>query len=203
MCGQNATLRGMTDQPAKRQSIPEHATKVFSGILFDVYQWEQELYDGSTATFEKLKRRDSAVIIPVCEDGLILIEEDTQPGRATVVTFPGGQVEDGEDPMEGGMRELLEETGYTSDEVIPWKRVSPGSKIDWTVHFFIARKARKVAEPLEQAGEKIAISTIAFDELLMLPDNPLFQQREVIPDLLYARYDEEKRAALKSLLYGS
>src|SRR5215467_9321922 len=32
--------------------IPEHAERVFQGKIFDVYQWPQKLYDGSTATFE-------------------------------------------------------------------------------------------------------------------------------------------------------
>ena len=45
--------------------MPEHAKKVFSGVMFDVYQWEQEMYDGSTATFEKLTRPDTAQVIPV------------------------------------------------------------------------------------------------------------------------------------------
>ena len=36
--------------------IPKNATKVFSGKTFDVYQWEQEMFDGSKKIFEKLKR---------------------------------------------------------------------------------------------------------------------------------------------------
>jgi hypothetical protein len=35
------------DQPTK---FPASAKKVFEGVLYDVYQWPQKLYDGSTAT---------------------------------------------------------------------------------------------------------------------------------------------------------
>jgi len=29
--------------------------EVHQGVIFDVYQWEQEMYDGSIKIFEKLK----------------------------------------------------------------------------------------------------------------------------------------------------
>lgn len=45
--------------------IPSHAVKVFSGVIFDVYQWQQELFNGETATFEALRRPSTVVIIPV------------------------------------------------------------------------------------------------------------------------------------------
>lgn len=45
--------------------IPSHATKVFSGVIFDVYQWEQELFNGNIATFEALRRPSTVIIIPV------------------------------------------------------------------------------------------------------------------------------------------
>lgn len=35
--------------------LPPQAKKVFTGQIFDVYQWEQEMYDGSFETFEMLK----------------------------------------------------------------------------------------------------------------------------------------------------
>ncbi|KKP89624.1 MAG: NUDIX hydrolase [Candidatus Moranbacteria bacterium GW2011_GWC2_37_73] len=35
------------EKPKSTQLIPEHAKKVFSGTFFDVYQWEQEMFDGS------------------------------------------------------------------------------------------------------------------------------------------------------------
>ncbi len=45
--------------------IPSHAVKVFSGVIFDVYQWEQELFNGNVSTFEALRRPSTVIIIPV------------------------------------------------------------------------------------------------------------------------------------------
>jgi ADP-ribose pyrophosphatase len=45
--------------------IPPHASKVFSGIIFDVYQWDQQLFNGKIATFEALTRSSTVIVIPV------------------------------------------------------------------------------------------------------------------------------------------
>lgn len=192
----------MTDRPPSNQPIPKDAKKVFTGVLFDVYQWEQELYDGSTTTFEKLRRRDSVVMVPVLPNGNFLIEEDTQPGRKAVLTFPGGQAEDGEEPLEAGLREMLEETGYTSDDIVLWKAVQPASKIEWASFIYVARNVRKVAEPHDQAGEKIVVREVSFDELFDVVVDPRFAIWEVRLDIALAKYEKERREQLKILFYG-
>ena len=35
--------------------VPKQAKRVFKGVIFDVYQWEQEMFDGTKEIFEKLK----------------------------------------------------------------------------------------------------------------------------------------------------
>ena len=192
----------MTERPEGRQPLPPSATKVFEGIIFDVYQWEQELFDGSTKTFEKLKRNDSGFVIPVLENGNILIVEDSQPGRDTVLTFPGGQTEPGEDPEEGVRRELREETGIGGGEFVLWKATNGMSKLDWVIYAFIGRNLTKVGEPDDSPGERIVTREITFDEFILLPDDPRFQNLEIVPELIHARYNEEKRDKLRARIYG-
>ena len=43
--------------------IPKDARCVFKGVIFEVWQWEQKMFDGSMATFERIKRPDTVVII--------------------------------------------------------------------------------------------------------------------------------------------
>lgn len=69
-------------RPASKQPIPQTAKRVFEGKLFDVYQWDQELFDGKTITFEKLKRPDTVNVIPITTDGQIVISEQEQTGTA-------------------------------------------------------------------------------------------------------------------------
>lgn len=140
--------------------IPPEAKRVFSGVIFDVYQWEQALYDGTTATFERLKRPDTVVILAQTVDGLYLTMQEEQPGKGSFASVPGGRVDPGETPLVAARRELLEETGYTSEEWEEYFSVQPVSKIDWSVHYFFARNCTKTAEQSLDSGEKIIVSTV-------------------------------------------
>jgi len=46
---------------------------IYKGIILDVYQWRQKLYDGSYATFEQAIRRKAADIIAAHDLSLIHI----------------------------------------------------------------------------------------------------------------------------------
>lgn len=150
----------------RKSIIPKHAKKVFEGVIFDVYQWEQELFDGSTAIYEKLMRPDTMIIFPILEDGRILLIEDSQPGEKTDLTAPAGKVDEGETPEETAQRELREETGYEPETVELWYSLQPHSKIDWFQYIFIGRNCRKVCEPECEPGERIELKPITFDELI-------------------------------------
>ena len=60
----------------------------------------------------------------------------------------GGYLEAGEDPLAAVQRELLEETGYQSNE---WKRlgsfVVDANRYVGTGHFFLAHNAQRISEP--------------------------------------------------------
>ncbi len=105
------------ERPKSNQPIPEHAKKVFGGIIFDIYQWEQEQFDGTIKTFEKAKRPDTVVVFPVLDDGKILLTKQEQPGRGSFIAATGGMMDQGEDVLSAAKRELLEESGYEADDL--------------------------------------------------------------------------------------
>ena len=159
----------MQDIPHYRSSrIPEEAKCVFEGVMFDIYQWEQELYDKSTATFEMIRRADSAAVYPVLPDGRILLVEDTQPNAGTQLTAPAGRVEPGETPMEAGYRELLEETGYKPESLELLYTDGFNAKVDTLIYVYIGKNAEKIQEADPGAGEIIIPKPVTFDELIDL-----------------------------------
>lgn len=188
--------------PNHYQPRPTHATQVFTGEIFNVWQWEQKQYDGSTKTFERLQRSDTTHTVGVLPDQKILLTHDEQPDRHGVLTPPGGRIEIGESPADAAQRELREETGYTAGELIPWHTYHPSSKIDWTVHAFIGRQLTKVAEPTPEPGERIDIRTFTFEEFLALGHNPAMRDLIIRLILLEALLNPAKQAELKQLLYG-
>ena len=178
-----------------KNPIPPHAKKVFNGQIFDVYQWEQEMFDGSYKTFEKISRNDSAVIIAITKDKKIVIEYQDQPNNLGMISTPAGALGEGEDPLRGAKRELLEETGYTSEDWLMWKMVTPHTRMQSTIHYFIARDCTKTATQNLDAGEKIRIELVDFDQFLALAESDDFRdwvlsryimQLHLHPDLLSA-----------------
>ncbi|MEK7175232.1 MAG: NUDIX hydrolase [Patescibacteria group bacterium] len=186
-------------RPKSEQPIPDNAKKVFGGVLFDVYQWEQELFDGTKTLFEKLKRSDSVVVFSVLDDGKIILTEQEQPGKEPFVGAAGGRVDDGEDILEAAKRELLEETGYEALEFILWDAQHPTSKIDWVIYTFIAKGLKKVADMNLDAGEKITLKPVSFDEFIEIGINKNFAEKEIIRILYEAKLHPEKKEELKKL----
>ncbi len=189
----------MVDNTTHREhDLPEGARRVFEGVLFDVYQWDQEMYDGSKRVFEKLVRRDSSVIVPILEDGRVLLIEDEQPARGKHLTFPGGVLDEGEVPEAGARRELLEETGYEPGVVESLFDVDPWSKIDWRIHYFLGRNCKKISEPLVQAGEKITLRPVSFEEFVELASTGQMDTEPAFGMMaLRAKADPEKMKELK------
>jgi ADP-ribose pyrophosphatase len=189
-------------RPKSNQPIPKNAKKVFKGIVFDVYQWEQEMFDGSKAIFEKLKRPDTVVILPILPTGEIILIEEKQPGSESVIGIPGGRIDKGEEVLEAAKRELLEETGYEAEKFILWDAQQIVNKIDWVIYVFIAKGLKKVADLKLDAGEKITLKPVTFEEFINIgtDTNARFIETEILPQLLEAKLDPKKKEELRKLL---
>ncbi len=165
--------------PPSKQPIPVTAKKVFSGKLFEVWQWEQKLYDGTTRTFEKIKRPPTVMILPITDQGKIVITQQEQPGEGPFIGLIGGIVDEKEDVLVAAKRELLEESGYTAQEFIMWDAIQLINKIDWPSYTFIAQGLKKVQEIHLDGGEKIALKEVTFDEFLALSHEEKFRDIEI------------------------
>ena len=176
--------------------------KVFQGEIFSVWQWEQEMFDGSKKTFERISRNDAASMIGVLPDKRILLIWDQQPDREGVLTPAGGGIEKGETPQEAATREFQEETGYITKKVIPLLSYTPAHKIEFTVSFFIGRDCKKVGEPMSDGGEKIELRFFTFDEFLALGQNEQLRDMRLRIMLLEAQIDPAKKEKLYTLLYA-
>ena len=180
--------------------VPVEAKCVFEGKIFDVYQWEQKMYDGSTATFEMLKRPDTVQIIPSRGDRIYLSHEE-QPNNALHYTFLGGRCEKGEEPLVTAQRELLEESGLISSNWELFKSYEPFHKFDWQIHYFVALNCRKVQDPHLDAGEKITVKEFSFPEFVDKVTEPGFGFNHFSFELLRIKNDPEALQKLKQRLY--
>lgn len=83
-----------------------------------------------------------------------------------VVAVPAGYLELGEQPLEAGARELLEETGYAA---VGWSPlgsfVVDGNRGCGTAHLFLATGAEQVTEADSGDLEEMVVRSVALHEL--------------------------------------
>jgi len=157
--------------PADAVLLPDNAARVFKGEIFDVYQWPQPLFDGSQATFEMLKRPDTVSVICVTGD-TVLVLDDEQPHGGSRVSFPGGRVDETDSSIEAAaQREVLEETGYSFQNWRLIKAWQPHTKMEWFIYILLAWDVADRQVPHHDAGEKITVHEVSFDELKNLVIN--------------------------------
>ncbi|HSW99609.1 MAG TPA: NUDIX hydrolase [Patescibacteria group bacterium] len=151
--------------PSHAKIVPDNATRVFKGVIFDVYQWPLKMFDGSVATFEMLRRPDTVQIIAIKNNEIVMIN-DEQPDRGVELTFPGGRTdEEDESWLASAQRELLEETGIACKN---WRLIAvyqPLPKIEQFVVWFLATDPVDERPQQLDAGEKITIEPLGFDDV--------------------------------------
>jgi len=165
--------------------IPKQAKRVFKGVIFDVYQWQQKMYDNSYTTFEMLKRPDTVQIIAITPNNKILIAKQKQPQyKNYFYSIFGGRVDPGESPLQAAKRELLEEAGYESND---WELITTKAlyhKIEWTMYNYVARNCRQTKKQALDKGEKIKVLKLNFAEFekIFLLDS--FRSQDIALDIL-------------------
>jgi len=142
-------------RPISKKPIPKDAKKVFSGELFEIYQWQQRLFDGTYAIFEKVKRiTDSVNVLLITDNNKIVLTKQQQPGMNEFIGVVGGMIDRGELPMQALEREILEESGYKASTYKILTAIHPIEKVDWVIYTFIARNLTKTTSPNLDSGEK-------------------------------------------------
>jgi ADP-ribose pyrophosphatase len=90
---------------------------LLEGGFLEVRRDDVRLPDGSTATREYIRHPGAVAVIPLLEDGrLVLVRQFRYPIGRTIVEFPAGKLDVGEAPLSCARRELAEETGYRARE---------------------------------------------------------------------------------------
>src|SRR5690625_5071332 len=125
------------------------ATKpIFNGNIIDVQVDKVELPDGKTSTREIVKHPGAVAVIPVTNDGkIIFVEQYRKPLERSLIEIPAGKIEENEAPDVTAVRELEEETGYTTDalEHITSFYTSPGFA-DEIIHLYYTDKLQQLDE---------------------------------------------------------
>ena len=88
---------------------------VYDGSFLKVTSDRVTLPDDSVTLREYIKHPGAVVILPVFDDGRVLLERQFRyPLGRVFIEFPAGKIDPGESTLACAQRELQEETGYTA-----------------------------------------------------------------------------------------
>lgn len=122
---------------------------------------------GHALNFYVIESVDWVNVIPITHQGDVVMVRQFRHGTEEFsLEVPGGMVDPGEEPLHSARRELLEETGYTCDELVPIGSVAPNPALfNNRCHSYVALGARRVGEQQLGGGEDIGVEIIPHDEV--------------------------------------
>ena len=168
----------MSDFEEKRISGEE----VYRGTFLRLHRDVVRLPDGSAAVREHLHHPGAVVIVPLLDDGRVVLERQYRyPLRRDFIELPAGKREEGEPALETAKRELLEETGYVASQ---WTRLGAIHNAigysDEALELFLARGLEQRGAKLD-AGEFLEVLAMPFEEALaMAADGRLSDVKTII-----------------------
>ncbi|GAB3862114.1 NUDIX hydrolase [Dactylosporangium cerinum] len=136
-------------QDPERPIVATSVRPVYASRWWQVEEHDVVHADGTPGMFNVLYCGDGVTVLAVTSDGeLYLIREYKYAISRHILQLPSGGVDDGEQPLQAAVRELLEETGLAASTWTSAGIVHPyPTNVAATVHLFIAHDARPVQDP--------------------------------------------------------
>jgi ADP-ribose pyrophosphatase len=127
---------------------------VLEGSFLTLKRDTVRLPDGKHATREYVQHPGAVMVIPLFDDGRVLMESQFRyPIGKVMYEFPAGKLDPDEGALACAKRELREETGYTAHEYVYLTRIHP--IISYSTEFIDIYLARGLiaGEPKLDDGE--------------------------------------------------
>ena len=112
----------------------------FTGKIVRIEVDDIELANGNPAYREVVRKNGGVCIVPLTNEGeVVFVNQFRYPYAEVVKEVPAGKMEANEDPLECGIRELSEETGYEAGKIIPLGVFYPSPGImDEVLYMYLA-----------------------------------------------------------------
>lgn len=138
------------------------------------------------------------VVATTATGDLVLIRQYRFGTDRVELEIPGGAVNDGEDPLAAGLRELLEETGYTGENSRIIGKVCPNPAIQGNFCYTVlVENARQIAQPQQDDLEDIDILILPRAEVDALVTGGEISHGLVLNGLMFFTLEMQKTGGIR------
>ncbi len=155
------------EQPMLLQETALTSKLVYEGIFIKVRKDTVRLPDGQESIREYIVHPGAVAILALLDNGKILMERQFRyPAGREFIELPAGKIDAGEDILQTGQRELLEETGYVASE---WLHLTTSwpciGYADERIEYFLARGLSHQGSKLDH-GEFLEVFELSVPEAI-------------------------------------
>lgn len=112
-----------------QKEIALESEYIYQGKILKLRRESVQLQNGKTSVREVVEHAGGVCVLALDEKKrALVVTQYRRPFDAFLVELPAGKIDPGEEPYQAAMRELEEETGYTTDRLHPMGKIlaSPG-----------------------------------------------------------------------------
>lgn len=156
--------------------------EIYNGRIIHVKEDTVMLPNGQKAGRELVEHNGGVGVIALDENrNVLLVGQYRKPYDEVVLEIPAGKLEQNENPLEAGKRELREETGYTADTVTFLGKCYPTpGYCSEIIHLYLAEDLTWVGQNLDP-GEFVEVSKIPLSKLTdMVMNNEIYDAKTII-----------------------
>ena len=156
------------NEEGRLREIRTSSEEIFDGVVLHVQRDTVKLPNGSEAVREVIRHIGAVCVIPVLENGDVVMERQFRyPLDRVILEIPAGKLDAAdEDRFSAIQRELREETGYTADEWTVLGDFHPAPAYsDEYITMYMARKLRRGNRHLDE-DEFLDVCTVPLKDLV-------------------------------------
>ncbi len=156
----------------KTIDLTEHCVRsatLVEGRMLTVKRDEVRLPNGNLSQREYVVHPGAVVIVPILSNGHILLERQFRyPLQQVFIELPAGKIDQGEEALVTGKRELMEETGYSASDWVSLGCQHPCiGYSNEVIHMYLAT-GLTAGEPNRDADEALDIFDVPFEECMRM-----------------------------------
>ncbi len=176
---------------AKREALPEETVTasrvIYEGRKANLRVDTVRLRNGRTSEREILEHGDVAAVVPLDDDGcIIMVEQYRLAAEGVMLEIPAGMIDAGESAEDGAQRELAEETGMHAESLVKLADfyVSPGISTE-VIHVFLA-EGLQPAEASADDDEDIVVRKVPLSTAVLMAERGEFNDAKTVIGVLLA-----------------